>query len=56
MRVLTTKLMYIKQSGWREMTEPLRCTGDGDDDLLELFEISNEVLVELISHIAIWYS
>ena len=48
MRVSSTKLQYIKRSGWHAMAEPPEYTGDGDDDLLEPFAITNEVLIELI--------
>ncbi len=48
MRVSTTKLQYIKRSGWHALGEPPEYTGDGDDELLEPFAITNDVLIELI--------
>ena len=49
MRVSSTKLKYIKRSGWHAMAEPPEYIGDrNDDDLLEPFTITNDVLVELI--------
>jgi hypothetical protein len=49
MRVSSTKLKYIKQSGWHAMGEPPDYKGDGsDDEVLEPFAISEDVLIELI--------
>jgi hypothetical protein len=50
LRVSSTKLKYIRRSGWHAMGEPLDYVGDGeDDDKLEPFAITNEVLmIELI--------
>lgn len=49
MRVSTTKLKYIKRSGWHAMGEPPDYIGDGsDDEVLEPFAINEDVLIELI--------
>lgn len=49
MRVSTTKLKYIKRSGWHILAEPPEYKGDGfDEDILEPIAISEEVLIELI--------
>ena len=49
MRVSSTKLKYIKRSGWHAMGEPPDYKGDGsDDEVLEPFAISEDVLIELI--------
>lgn len=49
LRVSSTKLKYIRRSGWHAMGEPPDYVGDGeDDDKLEPFAITNEVLIELI--------
>ncbi|KAL3784370.1 LOW QUALITY PROTEIN: hypothetical protein ACHAW5_005393 [Stephanodiscus triporus] len=45
----STKLKYIKRSGWHAMGEPPDYKGDGsDDEVLEPFAISEDVLIELI--------
>ena len=49
MRVSSTKLKWVKRQGWFAMAEPPGYVGDGtDDELLEPFAITNEVLIELI--------
>ena len=49
MRVSSTKLKYIKRSGWHILAEPPEYKGDGfDDDILEPIAISEDVLIELI--------
>jgi len=49
MRVSSTKLKYIKRSGWHAMGEPPEYIGDGsDDEVLEPFAINEDVLIELI--------
>jgi hypothetical protein len=50
MRVSTTKLKYIKRSGWHAMAEPPDYVGDNDDHLLEPIAITNDVLIELIKN------
>ncbi len=47
----TTKLKYIKRSGWHAMAEPPDYVGDDDDDdVLEPIAITNDVLIELIKN------
>ena len=49
MRVSPTKLQYVKRRGWHAEAEPPDYIGDGtDDDKLEPFAITNDVLIELI--------
>lgn len=49
MRVSSTKLKWVKRQGWFAMAEPPGYVGDGtDDELLEPFAITNDVLIELI--------
>ena len=49
MRVSPTKLQYVKRRGWHVVAEPPDYIGDGtDDDKLEPFPITNDVLIELI--------
>ena len=49
MRVSATKLKYIRRSGWHVMGEPPEYVGDGtDEDLLEPFAITKDVLIELL--------
>ncbi len=50
MRVSTTKLKYIKRSGWHAMAEPPDYVGDDDDDVLKPIAITNDVLIELIKN------
>ena len=51
MRVSSTKLKYIKRSGWHAMGEPPDYIGDGsDDEVLEPFAINEDVLIELIKN------
>lgn len=50
MRVSLTKLKWIKQQGWHALAEPPNHTGDGDNDLLESIQISDEASIELIKN------
>ena len=50
MRVSSTKLKWIKQQGWHALAELPDYTENGDDDLLEPIQISDEVLIELIKN------
>lgn len=46
MRVSSTKLKYIKRSGWHAMGEPPDYKGDGsDDEVLEPFAIREDILI-----------
>ena len=51
MRVSTTKMKYIRRSGWHVMGEPPEYVGDGfDEDLLEPFAITEKVMIELLKN------
>lgn len=51
MRVSTTKMKYIRRSGWHVMGEPPEYIGDGtDEDILEPFAITEKVMIELLKN------